>query len=59
MKASWYRNNKLNENLVAWDEEPEAELAGSGHHQPAAAAGTGRAQISSRLRIGGGSVDAK
>ncbi|KAA9004761.1 DNA polymerase III subunit epsilon, partial [Sphingobium limneticum] len=38
---AWYRNNKLNENLVAWDEEPEAELAGSGHHQPAAAAGTG------------------
>ncbi|MCP4564503.1 MAG: NAD-dependent epimerase/dehydratase family protein [Bosea sp.] len=38
---AWYRSNKLNENLVAWDEKPEAAPAESGHHQPAAAAGTG------------------
>ncbi len=31
---AWYRDNKLNENLVAWDEKPEPEPAESGHHQP-------------------------
>ncbi|MBR2172929.1 MULTISPECIES: vitamin K epoxide reductase family protein [unclassified Sphingopyxis] len=33
---AWYRNNKLNENLVAWHDRPEAEPVGLGH-QPAAA----------------------
>ncbi|WP_443026345.1 SPW repeat domain-containing protein, partial [Sphingomonas sp. CCH9-E2] len=33
---AWYRNNKLNENLVAWNDNPASKPAEAGH-QPAAA----------------------
>lgn len=36
---AWYRNNKLNENLVAWNDNPVSKPAESGHHQAGAVAG--------------------
>ena len=36
---AWYRDNKLNESLVAWDDKPETKPAEPGHGQPEAAVG--------------------
>lgn len=36
---AWYRDNKLNENLVAWDDKPEVRPAEPDRHQPEAAGG--------------------
>ena len=36
---AWYRNNKLNENLVAWNEKSDPKLAELDHRPPEAAAG--------------------
>lgn len=36
---AWYRNNKLNENLVAWNDNSDPKPAESEHSQPRAAAG--------------------
>src|SRR3546814_19820928 len=35
----WYRNNKLNENLVAWNDNSVSKLAELDPHKPEAAAG--------------------
>src|SRR3546814_26246 len=36
---AWYRNNKLNENLVAWNDNSVSKLAELDPHKPEAAAG--------------------
>ncbi|OZA71936.1 MAG: DNA polymerase III subunit epsilon, partial [Sphingomonadales bacterium 39-62-4] len=39
---AWYRNNKLNENLVAWNDNPISKPAEADHQAEAAVAGTTR-----------------